>query len=55
MDGYAVRAPTISPPAGTSSPVSQRIPAGSVGGTWRRARRRGIFTGAPVRPAPMRS
>ncbi len=49
MDGYAVRAADV-PKEGTTLPISQRIPAGSVGvplvpGTAAR-----IFTGAPLPP-----
>ena len=47
MDGYAVRLADV-PAAGTSLPVSQRIPAGTVGTTLRPGTAARIFTGAPV-------
>ena len=49
MDGYAVRAADI-PVPGTVLPVSQRIPAGSVGTTLEPGTAARIFTGAPVPP-----
>ena len=47
MDGYAVRLADV-PAAGASLPVSQRIPAGTVGTTLRPGTAARIFTGAPV-------
>lgn len=47
MDGYAVRAADI-PQAGTRLPVSQRIPAGTVGAPLQAGTAARIFTGAPV-------
>jgi len=47
MDGYAVRVADC-PIAGTELPVSQRIPAGSVGGPLAAGTAARIFTGAPV-------
>ena len=47
MDGYAVRAADV-PAAGTRLPVSQRIPAGSVGTPLQPGTAARIFTGAPV-------
>ena len=47
MDGYAVRAADV-PVAGTSLPVSQRIPAGVVGGPLLTGTAARIFTGAQV-------
>ncbi|HEX6736204.1 MAG TPA: gephyrin-like molybdotransferase Glp [Azonexus sp.] len=49
MDGYAVRVADI-PAAGTRLPVSQRIPAGSVGSPLQPGTAARIFTGAPVPP-----
>ncbi|PKO31864.1 MAG: molybdopterin molybdenumtransferase MoeA [Betaproteobacteria bacterium HGW-Betaproteobacteria-7] len=49
MDGYAVCAADISA-AGVCLPVSQRIPAGSIGGTLQPGTVARIFTGAPVPP-----
>ena len=49
MDGYAVNRADV-PAAGTVLPVSQRIPAGSVGTPLRRGTAARIFTGAPVPP-----
>lgn len=49
MDGYAVRCADV-PVAGTSLPISQRIPAGSVGHTLEPGTAARIFTGAPVPP-----
>lgn len=46
MDGYAVRAADVK--AGTVLPVSQRIPAGSVGTTLEPGTVARIFTGAPI-------
>jgi len=48
MDGYAVRANDIE--AGKRIPVSQRIPAGSVGKTLETGTCARIFTGAPIPP-----
>ncbi|MEJ2315408.1 MAG: molybdopterin molybdotransferase MoeA [Gammaproteobacteria bacterium] len=48
MDGYAVRAGEIEP--GKRMPVSQRIPAGTVGKTLETGTCARIFTGAPVPP-----
>jgi len=48
MDGYAVRANDIEP--GKRIPVSQRIPAGSVGKTLETGTCARIFTGAPIPP-----
>lgn len=47
MDGYAVRAADV-PVAGTRLPVSQRIPAGSVGHALQPGTAARIFTGAPL-------
>lgn len=47
MDGYAVRAADVAA-AGTRLPVSQRIPAGSVGTPLQPGTAARIFTGAPV-------
>ena len=47
MDGYAVRLADV-PTAGTRLPVSQRIPAGSVGVPLAAGTAARIFTGAPV-------
>ena len=47
MDGYAVRLADV-PAAGTRLPVSQRIPAGSVGTPLLPGTAARIFTGAPV-------
>lgn len=47
MDGYAVRAADITAPE-TLLPVSQRIPAGSVGTTLQPGTVARIFTGAPI-------
>jgi molybdopterin molybdotransferase len=49
MDGYAVRVADISA-AGVCLPVSQRIPAGSIGSTLQPGSAARIFTGAPVPP-----
>ncbi|MDP2810098.1 MAG: molybdopterin molybdotransferase MoeA [Rhodocyclaceae bacterium] len=47
MDGYAVRCADM-PAPGTVLPVTQRIPAGSVGHTLAAGTAARIFTGAPV-------
>ncbi len=47
MDGYAVRCADL-PAPGTRLPVSQRIPAGSVGHTLAPGTAARIFTGAPI-------
>jgi len=47
MDGYAVRTADI-PQAGVCLPVSQRIPAGTVGTTLQPGTAARIFTGAPT-------
>lgn len=47
MDGYAVRCTDIAQ-AGSELPVSQRIPAGSIGHTLAPGTAARIFTGAPV-------
>ena len=47
MDGYAVRSADITA-AGVCLPVSQRIPAGTVGTTLQPGTAARIFTGAPV-------
>lgn len=47
MDGYAVRAADITAP-GTRLPVSQRIPAGTVGAPLQPGTAARIFTGAPI-------
>jgi molybdopterin molybdotransferase len=47
MDGYAVRVADI-PAVGTILPVTQRIPAGSVGVSLQPASAARIFTGAPI-------
>lgn len=47
MDGYALRVADV-PAAGTRLPVSQRIPAGSVGTPLQPGTAARIFTGAPV-------
>ncbi|MGD9870293.1 MAG: gephyrin-like molybdotransferase Glp [Thauera sp.] len=49
MDGYALRAADV-PAAGTRLPVSQRIPAGSVGHELAPGTAARIFTGAPLPP-----
>ena len=49
MDGYALRAADV-PAVGTVLPVSQRIPAGSVGTPLQPGTAARIFTGAPVPP-----
>lgn len=50
MDGYALRAADV-PAAGTRLPVSQRIPAGSVGHELAPGTAARIFTGAPLPPS----
>ncbi len=47
MDGYAVRCADI-PQAGVALPVSQRIPAGSIGHALAAGTAARIFTGAPI-------
>ncbi len=47
MDGYALRSADV-PAAGTRLPVSQRIPAGTVGAPLKPGTAARIFTGAPV-------
>lgn len=47
MDGYAVRAADV-PAAGTSLPVSQRIPAGTAPAPLQPGSAARIFTGAPI-------
>lgn len=49
MDGYALRVADITAP-GACLPVSQRIPAGSVGTTLQPGSIARIFTGAPIPP-----
>jgi len=49
MDGYAVRAEDVAS-AGVCLPVSQRIPAGTVGTTLQPGTAARIFTGAPIPP-----
>ncbi len=49
MDGYAVRVADV-PAPGTRLPVSQRIPAGSVGHALAAGTAARIFTGAPLPP-----
>lgn len=49
MDGYALRAADV-PAPGTRLPVSQRIPAGSVGHELAPGTAARIFTGAPLPP-----
>ncbi|HRD87570.1 MAG: molybdopterin molybdotransferase MoeA [Candidatus Accumulibacter sp.] len=49
MDGYAVAVADV-PRVGTSLPVTQRIPAGSVGSRLRPGSAARIFTGAPIPP-----
>ncbi|MCX8017612.1 MAG: molybdopterin molybdotransferase MoeA [Rhodocyclaceae bacterium] len=49
MDGYAVHSGDISKP-GTVLPVTQRIPAGSVGAPLTPGTAARIFTGAPIPP-----
>ena len=49
MDGYAVRCADVTQ-AGAALPVSQRIPAGSVGHALAAGTAARIFTGAPVPP-----
>jgi molybdopterin molybdotransferase len=49
MDGYALRAADV-PVPGTRLPVSQRIPAGSVGHSLAPGTAARIFTGAPLPP-----
>ncbi len=48
MDGYAVRAAELNPLGDTRLPVSQRIPAGSVGTPLVPGTAARIFTGAPI-------
>lgn len=50
MDGYAVCLADLGPSGDTTLPVSQRIPAGSVGQPLARGTAARIFTGAPVPP-----
>jgi molybdopterin molybdotransferase len=50
MDGYAVAVADLAPSGETVLPVSQRIPAGSVGQPLARGTAARIFTGAPVPP-----
>ncbi|ENO85118.1 molybdopterin molybdotransferase MoeA [Thauera linaloolentis] len=47
MDGYALRVADV-PAAGTRLPISQRIPAGSVGHALQPGTAARIFTGAPL-------
>ena len=49
MDGYALRAADV-PAPGTRLPVSQRVPAGSVGHELAPGTAARIFTGAPLPP-----
>ncbi len=49
MDGYALRCADVAQP-GTVLPVSQRIPAGSVGTALQPGTAARIFTGAPIPP-----
>ncbi len=49
MDGYAVRCVDV-PQAGAVLPISQRIPAGSIGHALAAGTAARIFTGAPVPP-----
>lgn len=49
MDGYAVRTADLTD-AGTRLPVSQRIPAGKMGGPLKPGTAARIFTGAPIPP-----
>lgn len=49
MDGYALRAEDV-PVPGTQLPVSQRIPAGTVGSELQAGTAARIFTGAPIPP-----
>ena len=49
MDGYAVRCADV-PEAGVKLPVSQRIPAGSMGDVLAAGSAARIFTGAPLPP-----
>ena len=49
MDGYALRCADV-PEEGVTLPVSQRIPAGSIGHTLAQGTAARIFTGAPVPP-----
>lgn len=49
MDGYAVRAADITA-VGISLPISQRIPAGSIGSELQPGTAARIFTGAPIPP-----
>ncbi len=49
MDGYALRVADL-PVSGTCLPVSQRIPAGSVGYLLQAGTAARIFTGAPIPP-----
>lgn len=50
MDGYAVRVADLDAMGPTRLPVSQRIPAGSVGVSLQPGTAARIFTGAPVPP-----
>ncbi len=48
MDGYAVNSNDLSDVHETQLEVSQRIPAGSIGGTLKKGTAARIFTGAPI-------
>lgn len=50
MDGYAVRAADLNQSGDTRLPVTQRIPAGSVGSPLLPQSAARIFTGAPIPP-----
>ncbi len=50
MDGYAVRAADLDPNGDTHLPITQRIPAGSVGSALLPQSAARIFTGAPIPP-----
>ncbi len=50
MDGYAIRAADLNSSGDTRLPVTQRIPAGSVGSVLLPQSAARIFTGAPIPP-----
>ncbi len=50
MDGYAVRAADLNADGDTRLPVTQRIPAGTVGSPLQAQSAARIFTGAPIPP-----
>lgn len=50
MDGYAINCSDLAADTGKSLPISQRIPAGTVGGPLKADTAARIFTGAPIPP-----